>query len=121
MSRLANSSQISLCIPRWVRRDVNSGGCLSSYGAKQVELHADGAILEHTSDSLEAFQGPQLWDDGLVICVLARASKLTRVVQHLPALAIDHMALFAGHLTPVFTSRPDRFAPALGVSQTFNA
>src|SRR5690349_14575523 len=117
MSGLANSSQISLCIPRRVRRDVNSGRCSSSPGAKEIKLHADGAIREHPSDSLEAVQGRHMRDDGLVICVLAGASKVTRVVQHFPALApalgIDHMALSAGHRPPVFTKPPDRLAPAL--------
>src|SRR4051812_19454092 len=100
VSGFANFSQISLCIPRWVRRDVNSGRCPSSRGAKEIKLHADGAIREHASDSLEVLQGYQVEDDGLVVRVLTRPGKGTRVVQHLPALPIEHMALFDLHRTP---------------------
>jgi hypothetical protein len=103
MSGLANSSQISLCIPRWVRRDVNSGGCLSSYGAKQVELRAEGAICEHASNSLEVLQGRQLREDGLVVCVLAGAGEVASVGEHFFALPIEHMKFVDLHLTPVFT------------------
>ena len=111
MSGLANSSQISLCIPRWVRRDVNSGCRPSSRGAKEIKLRADGAIREQASNSLEVLQGRQLREDGLVIRVLAGTGKVTRVVQHFPALVIDHMALFAGHLAPcVHTLSPSALA-----------
>src|SRR3954453_14182671 len=57
ISGLANPSQISFCIPRRVGRDVNSGSFLSSSGAKLIELCAEGAILEHSSNSLEVPQG----------------------------------------------------------------
>src|SRR3954451_10520522 len=54
---------------------------------------------------------PRAGYDGLVICVLAGAGKVTRVVQHFPALVIDHMALFAGHHTPcVHTLSPSALA-----------
>src|SRR3954465_11553863 len=57
-------------------------------GAKLVELRADGAILKPPLDKREVFSGDHERDDGLVVCVLARAGKVARVVQYLPALPV---------------------------------
>jgi len=75
-----------LAIRLGLRGCVNSRGYLSSPSAKQVELRTDGAIREHASNSLKVLQGRQVREDGLVVCVLAGAGKVTRVVQHFPAL-----------------------------------
>src|SRR3954447_13280073 len=84
------ANQLAHPAPAWARSQFGRG--LSGKGAKQVELRTDGAIREHASNSLEVFQGRQVDDDGLVVRVLAGAGEGTSVVQHLPALPIEHIA-----------------------------
>src|SRR4051794_698874 len=92
------ANQLVHSAPAWARSQFGCG--LSGHGAKPVELRADGAILEHSSNNLEVPQGRYVGDNGLVVRVLAGASEGTSVVQHFPALPLEHIASDLSHLTP---------------------
>src|SRR4051812_48391683 len=58
---------------------------------------AQMARSSNTHRSLKILQGRQLREDGLVVCVLAGAGEVTRVVQHFPALVIVLLSHEAAH------------------------
>ena len=65
--------------------------------AELVELRAEGAVFEPPPNSRAVFPGCQERYDALVIGVPAGTSKDTSVVQHPPALPVDHIALVSHH------------------------